>query len=174
MKLQLRKRCPQILLATVLTVLATQALAQGERSDWHTLELTDARTGEVFTLAGFGDRTVFVEAMATWCVRCARQLDNMAVARPDLSEEEVVFVAISVEGNLPPERLAAYAESRGFDWIFAVATPELLTALVETFGRTITNPPSTPHFLIYADGTFTELATGIKQPEEIVALVQGL
>ena len=55
--------------------------------------------------------------------------------------------------------------------MFAVATPELLTALVEEFGRTITSPPSTPHFIIRPDGTTTDLTTGIEAPEVLLAQI---
>lgn len=162
-----------VLLLLLLSFLLPSALAQGERPAWHALELTDALTGETFTLSDFDGRTVFVETMATWCSRCNRQLTNVKTARAGLSDDEVVFVALSVEGNLPAERLAAYAERNGFDWTFAVATPEMLTALVDAFGRTIANPPSTPHFLIGPDGATSALSTGIDRPEEIVAQVQA-
>ena len=149
-------------------LLVSFALAQTERPAWQSLELTDARTGETFTLGGFEGKTVFVEPMATWCTNCRRQLGNVSEAQAQAGEE-VVFVALSVEGNLPDEQLAAYAEKEGFDFIFAVATPELLQALVETFGRAIASPPSTPHFLIYPDGTTSEVTTGIEAPEVLLA-----
>jgi len=36
------------------------------------------------------------------------------------------------------------------------------------FGRTITNPPSTPHFIIRPDQTTTALTTGIESEAEIL------
>ncbi len=157
-----------VLFALVLAVAFAQTEAQAERPTWQGLELTDARTGEVFTLGGFEGKTVFVEPMATWCANCRRQLGNVNAAKEEVGED-VVFVALSVEGNLSNEALAEYAEKEGFDLRFAVVTPELLRALVDTFGRAITSPPSTPHFIIRPDGSTTDLVTGIEPPDALVA-----
>ncbi len=161
---------PTILKTLGLILLATLgfALAQSERPAWQNLELTDAATGETFTLGGFEGKTVYVEPMATWCSNCRKQLGNVAAAKPDAGGG-VVFVALSVEGNLPNEALAQYAEREGFDFTFAVATPELIQALVAEFGRPVTSPPSTPHFIIRPDGATTDLKTGFETPEELLA-----
>lgn len=152
--------------AFLVFLLAGLSFAQ-ERPAWQSLELTDVRTGDVFTLGGFEGKTVLVEPMATWCTNCRAQLNNVNTAMPEAGED-VVFVALSVEGNLPDDALAAYAEREGFNMIFAVASPELLQGLVDDLGRAVTSPPSTPHFIIRPDGSFTELATGRKAPEVIL------
>lgn len=156
----------------VQAVTAPAAPILAERPTWQTLPLVNARTGETFTFASFAGRTVFVEPMATWCTNCRQQLGNVRSAREQLSDE-VVFVALSVETNISAADLAEYADDNGFDWYFAVLTPELLAELVTTFGRTVSNPPSTPHFVIRADGSATSLATGIKSAEQIVAQLQA-
>jgi len=130
--------------------------------------LVDARTGDVFTLADFAGKTVFVEPMATWCTNCRGQLGRVAQARFDLDPEQHVFIALSLETGLSNERLANYADSLGFDWTFAVITPTLLGDLVDEFGRSIGSAPNTPHFVIRPDQTFTDLSTGSKQPDQIV------
>ena len=138
---------------------------------WQQIALTDVRTGETFTLADFAGKTVFVEPMATWCTNCRRQLTNVSSARAQL-DDSVVFVALSVETNIANEDLKQYTESTGFDWVFAVATPELLRELATLYGQTITNPPSTPHFIIRPDGSTTDLVTGIKGVEAIMSEIQ--
>jgi cytochrome oxidase Cu insertion factor (SCO1/SenC/PrrC family) len=137
---------------------------------WQTLPLTNARTGETFTLGDYAGQTVFVEPMATWCSNCRQQLTNVQQARTQLNSDDVVFIALSVETTISDEELARYADDLGFDWTFAVMTPEVLQALAEQFGRTVSNPPSTPHFVIRADGSASELVTGIQSAEEIAAL----
>lgn len=138
---------------------------------WQTMALTNARTGETFTLADFMGKTVFVETMATWCTNCRQQLGNVksAVARAD--SEQAIFVAISVETNLTAETLAQYADNNDFPWTFAVATPEMVQALAATFGPTIANPPATPHFLIYPDGSHGDLVTGYESGDQILATI---
>ncbi|HEX2907729.1 MAG TPA: hypothetical protein VHO69_12750 [Phototrophicaceae bacterium] len=104
---------------------------------------------------------------------CRQQLGNVKVASGQVSGDKVVFVALSVETDLTADTLEQYAETNDFDWIFAVATPELLGELVNTFGRAITAPPSTPHFIIRSDGTTTALVTGIETPDQLVQHLQA-
>ncbi|MGB3716407.1 MAG: redoxin family protein [Candidatus Promineifilaceae bacterium] len=150
--------------------------SEGNRPAWQQLALTNARTGESFTLADFEGKTVFVEPMATWCSNCRRQLNNVREASYQLAGDDVVLVALSVETNIDDATLADYANSQGFDWLFAVITPELLGELADEFGRAIANPPATPHFIIRADGTSTDLVTGIEPAAQIlsqIAAAQG-
>ncbi len=144
-------------------------MSMADAPTWMTIPLTDVRSGETFTLADFAGKTVFVEPMATWCSNCRRQLNNVSQARAQLGDsEDVVFVALSVETNIGNGDLANYTEETGFDWTFAIASPEMLVSLVESFGQAITSPPSTPHFIIRPDGSTTELTTGFESPEEIL------
>ncbi len=139
---------------------------------WQTIALTNATTGEPFTLADFAGKTVFVEPMATWCTNCRSQLGNVREARSQFGDE-VVFVALSLETTISNEELAAYQSNEGFDWTFAVMSPELLQSLADTFGRSITSAPSTPHFIIRPDGSYTELVTGIDTPDVLVQQIQA-
>jgi len=157
--------------ATTTTTDTTTTVAV-DRPAWQTLPLVDARTGETFTFADFDGKTVFVEPMATWCTNCRQQLRNVNSARASFDSEQVVFVALSVEVGLGNDTLSTYSQNNGFDWHFAVVTPELLAVLVATFGRTVSNPPSTPHFIIRPDGTTTSLTTGIHSVDELVAEIQ--
>ncbi len=142
-----------------------------DRPAWQQIALTNARTGETFTLADFEDQTIFVEPMATWCSNCRRQLGNVRDAKQQLAGEDVVFVALSVETNIDDATLASYANGEGFDWLFAVVTPEMLGLLADEFGRSIANPPATPHFIIRADGSNTDLVTGIESSDQIIAQI---
>lgn len=140
---------------------------------WQKVRLINARTGEAFTLADFNGKTVFVEPFATWCSNCRAQLKNVKAAREQLGDQNV-FVALSVETNISPEAVAKYTNDQGFDWVFAVMTPEMLKQLTDQFGLTVANPPSTPHFIIRPDGTVTDLSTGIKGVDAIVTELQAI
>lgn len=141
-----------------------------ERPAWQQIALTDARTGQPFTLADFAGKTVFVEPFATWCTNCRQQLGNVQAARTQLGDD-VVFVTLSVEPNIGDEALRQYQDETGFDWTFAAMPPELLQALAGIFGQTVANPPATPHFIIRPDGSVTALTTGIEAPEALVAAI---
>ncbi|MBP8293828.1 MAG: TlpA family protein disulfide reductase [Caldilineaceae bacterium] len=143
-----------------------------ERPAWQMISLTDARTGAAFTLADFAGQTVFVEPFATWCGNCRQQLTNVQAARAALGDD-VVIVALSVEPNIGNDALASYADSAGFDMVFAAMPQEMLQALAAQYGQTIANPPATPHFIIRPDGSSTDLVTGIETPAAIVGQIEA-
>lgn len=151
----------------LLALSVTAAFAQG--TTWQTLPLTDARTGETFTLGGL-EGTVYVEPMATWCSNCRTQLGNVQAAQAQAGED-VTFLALSVETTLEPAALAQYADEQGFDFTFAVMTPDLLRALASEFGQSVANPPATPHFVRYPDGSSSELMTGFSPPDAVLSAV---
>jgi thiol-disulfide isomerase/thioredoxin len=142
-------------------------------STWQTLPLVNARTGESFTLADFSGKTVFIEPMATWCTNCRNQLTNLRDATTQVNNpENVVYIALSVETNISAADLAAYADAQGFDYTFAVMTPDMLRAMTDAFGRIISVPPATPHLIIRPDGTHTSLLYGqILSTAQLVELI---
>ena len=149
--------------------LAISAAALAAPPTWLSLELTDARNGDVFTLGDFEGRTVLVQPMATWCSSCRRQMTVVRDVIEGLDPEAFAFVGLSVETALAPSELARYVDAQGFGWTFAVSTPELLQALTATFGFSAANPPATPHFIIRPDGGIGQLSTGFRSAEQLVA-----
>jgi thiol-disulfide isomerase/thioredoxin len=159
-------------LPIVIVALLSVATARAQSPTWVSMELTDARTGAVFTLHDLRGRTVFLEPMATWCGSCRRQLVELREVVAELDPERFAFIGLSVETVLDPAELVRYADAHGFDWTFAVATPELLRALTESFGFSVTNPPATPHVVIGPDGSVGDLATGFHTADRLVATLE--
>lgn len=151
------------------TVEQAPQVAAVERPAWQTIPLTNARTGETFTLADFAGKTVFVEPIATWCTNCRAQLQDVRSVRDQIGTDNFVFIALSLETQLTDSDLADYADRQGFDWTFAVMSEELLQELTGTFGRALASAPSTPHFIIRPDGSFTQLKTGQESASQIAA-----
>ena len=145
---------------------------QVERPAWQQIALTDARTGEQFTLADYAGKTVFVEPFATWCGNCRRQLGNVQAAHTALGDD-VVFLALSVEPNIANETLVQYADKAGFGYAFAAMPQDMLQELAALYGQTIANPPATPHFIIRPDGSTTDLVTGIEGSNALVEQIQA-
>ena len=139
--------------------------------DWTQAILENAQTGETFTLADFAGKTVFIEAMATWCPACRQAQDNMRAARNQIDSEDVVWISLSVETFLDNGELAQYADNAGYDWLFTVSSDALLGDLTEVFGGLVNNPPALPHFLIRPDGTVSELSGGLHSPERLIEQV---
>jgi thiol-disulfide isomerase/thioredoxin len=145
--------------------------------EWTQVELTNAHTGETFTLADFAGKTVYVEPMATWCGNCKSQQRTLIEVVDDLGADDYVFISLSVETSIAGESLAGYADANGFNWLFTVTTPEMLQALTADYGRSVNVPPSTPHFFLAPDGTASQLYTGMHNAneltEQITAVSQG-
>lgn len=163
-----------ILLSSVDSGIVYEAGA-ASRPAWQEHPLTNVQTGEVFTIADLtrSGKTVMIEPMATWCPNCAQQQNNVGQARARLNSDNVVFISISVETNISADDLANYAINRQYDWVFVLADLPLLDLLTAEFGRTITSPPSTPHFVVYPDGSYSQLYTGYTSADEIINLVGG-
>lgn len=140
---------------------------------WMTLPLTNARTGETFTLADFSGKTVLARAMALWCTNCrAGQRTWRDAVMPQVDMANTVFVSLTIETNITAEEMAAYADENSFPWVFAVMTPEVLQALNDQFGSTINVPPVEPQWLIRPDGSVGGLISD-NSPAALVNLING-
>jgi thiol-disulfide isomerase/thioredoxin len=140
---------------------------------WMTMPLTNARTGESFTLADFSGKTVLARAMALWCTNCrSGQRAWRDAVLPQVDAANTVFVSFTIETNITAEEMAAYADENSFPWVFAVMTPEFLQALNEQFGSTINVPPVEPQWLIRPDGSVVGLISD-HSSENLVSLING-
>jgi thiol-disulfide isomerase/thioredoxin len=130
------------------------------------LELVDVRSGETFSLADLsGDKPVLLETMAIWCTTCLSQQREVVQAH---QLADFHSVGIDVDPNERAPDLAAYSDREGFDWRFVVADRELVRLLTERYGFEVTNPPSTPTFVV-TDGTVRALPFGrVRSAEELV------
>jgi thiol-disulfide isomerase/thioredoxin len=133
---------------------------------WQTLPITDV-DGVTFTLGDLVGTPVLVETFATWCSSCRSQLGETN-ALAEQAGDGAAVVAVSVETDLSSDDVADYAVDNGFSSVrFAVATPELLAALVEAYGPSVANPPATPKIAIDAMGAAGELTTGSESVESM-------
>jgi len=162
-------------LAVALSLLASCGSDSGSSSSsgsapsstaWLNEPITDT-SGRTFTVADLAGTPVFVEDFATWCTNCHTQLGKTQQAAAEAGGR-AVFLALSVETDLDPAKVADYARKNGFDDIrFAVMSPELLAAIKDAYGTGALNPPSTPKFVVAADGTPGPMQTGFEEPAEI-------
>ena len=139
---------------------------------WATAMLTDVETGELFRIADFAGKTVFVEAMAIWCTNCRRQQGEFTAALEQLDPEAVAYVVLTVEPSESAEALARYESDQGFSGRYAVAGREVSAALESEFGAIVLSPPNVPVVVIRPDGS-VDFQTGSHSADDIVALVEG-
>lgn len=134
-------------------------------------ELVDVRSGERFTLGELSaDRPVLVETMAIWCTTCLQQQRQVVRAH---QIAEFHSVGIDVDPNERADDLAEYADREGFDWRFVMADAELVQLLTDRYGFGVTNPPSTPTFVI-ANGRIRALEFGrVRSADELIAELEA-
>ena len=147
---------------------ASPAGAPAEADPLLAFELVDVRSGANFTLGELAaEKPVLVETMAIWCTTCLAQQREAVDAH---GSADFHSVGIDVDPNERADDLAEYAEREGFDWRFAMADPQLVQLLTERYGFGVTNPPSTPTFVVSADGGIRALEFGrVRSADELVA-----
>lgn len=134
-------------------------------------ELVDVRSGEIFTLGELAaDGPVLVETMAIWCTTCLQQQRQVVEAH---ALSAFRSVGIDVDPNERPEDLAEYAQREGFDWRFVKADAALVDLLTDRFGFAVSNPPSTPTFVVSRDGIRALEFGRVRSAEELVAELDG-
>lgn len=138
------------------------------------VELTDVRTGDVFTLAQLAadEGPVLLEPMAIWCSSCRAQQHEVVEAH---AIGDFTSVSLDVDLTELPEDLAAYADREGWDWRFAMADADLHRLLRDRFGIPATHPPSTPLIVIEPDGSVRplEFGVGIRSADQLLAEIGG-
>lgn len=145
-------------------------------SDVATAELSPVLTEPIVFADGstsslsdlLGDGPLFVENFATWCSNCREQLKKTQQAAVEAGSS-ATFIALSVETTLGADDMSDYANDNKFDNIrFAVMSPKMLAAVDDALGKSALNPPSTPTFVVSADGSIGELATGSESVADIL------
>lgn len=141
------------------------------RPAWFDIPLHDVNSGETFRLSNLKGQIVLVEGMAVWCTNCLRQQRELVRLHEQIGDA-VISVAIDVDLNEDEALLRKHAERNGFDWRYAIATPELARALADEFGSKFLNPPSVPMFLIDKEGGVHLLDFGQKSVDYLVQQIQ--
>jgi len=130
---------------------------------WRPAELRTVRDDEQFSIESL-DGPVVVQSFAVWCPKCERQSENMR----DL-DDSVTVVGLNTDPNEDAEKVREHAESNGFDWRFAVAPTDMTESLIDEFGATVTNAPSTPVIVACESGESTFMSGSIQTADEITA-----
>lgn len=150
--------------------LATDA-ASADTAAWLDVELTDAATGEVFTLASLSGEVVALEPMAIWCANCQHQQDNVRSVYDEVQDAGIRYISVGVDPNEDPKSLARYAERREYDWTFTQASTDFARQLADVFGPQILSPPSTPLILLDANGDVVVQTFGPHGPDELLEVL---
>jgi thiol-disulfide isomerase/thioredoxin len=144
-----------------------------EAPAWFGASLTNARTGEAFTINAFKGKVVLVETMAQWCPNCKKQQGQVKLLNEQLGmPADLVIVALDIDPNEDVASLKSYAESSGFDWNYAIAPAEVSREIGKLYGDNFLNPPSTPILIIDRKGEVHPLPFGIKSAEDLMKAIE--
>jgi thiol-disulfide isomerase/thioredoxin len=140
----------------------TTADGGASNTSWRSIEVTPVRGGDPFSVASF-DRPVVLETFAVWCPSCEKQQRKLRNL-----DDSVVVVSLNTDPNEDAAKVRSHAESKGFEWRFAVAPPEMTKSLIDEFGPTVTNAPSTPIVVACQNGSAEFLSGRIHSAEAIL------
>jgi len=144
-----------------------------ETPAWFDHQFTDAVSGQTFTVNDFRGKVVLLETMAMWCSNCMKQQGQVRELHNMLGEQDdFIGIGIDVDLNEDLARLATYSQDNGFDWLYSVASQEVLSGISDSLGGQFLNPPSTPIVLIDRDGAAHALPFGIKSAAELLGYVE--
>lgn len=139
---------------------------------WLDIELTDAATGETFTLASLGGEVVAIEPMAVWCTSCKRQQDNVKQVYADIEAAGVRYISLGIDPGEDPEMLARYAERHGYEWTFVQSPTAFSRAINDRFGPQILSAPSTPLIVLDPSGEVAAQTFGPHAPDDVLAILE--
>jgi hypothetical protein len=136
--------------------------------DWFSVQLTDVNSGTSFSVSDHQGKVILVETIAVWCSNCLRQQREVQTLHQALGErDDFVSLALDIDTRETAEILQAHAAGNGFDWLYAVAPPEVAREIGQLYGDQFLSPPSTPMLIIDRHGEVHPLPFGVKSAEDL-------
>lgn len=143
------------------------------KPEWFDMELTDAQTGQIFTINDYAGKVILLETMAMWCPNCIVQANEVRNLHELLGDpEDFISISLDVDLNEDQASLKEYASGYGFDWHFVVAPLLVARALGNLYTAQYLNPPLSPMMVIDRDGNVHHLEYGLKEAEKLQKIVE--
>jgi thiol-disulfide isomerase/thioredoxin len=146
--------------------------AQESSDTWKTFELTDVRTGTVFSLSSFDDHPVLIQTFTITCPVCMRQQEEITRLH-DSGTVPFVMVGLDIDPNGNSGSLRSYTDRQGYYGLYARSPPEMTRLLADRFGIPVLSPAQAPLILICPDGNATLLPSGIKTTDDLEKALSG-
>jgi thiol-disulfide isomerase/thioredoxin len=152
-----------ILCATCFSgCVAKEEMAQVDHlvHEWMDTEMTDAMTGETFTLRELttDETSLVVHIFATWCPACNMQLTESTTFLENYPGKARV-VSIDIDAKESPAHIAEHAISKEYKGIFTTAEQPIVIGLVNLFGQEIVM--QIPQTVLFNGDTILYLGAGI-------------
>ena len=144
-----------------------------ETPSWFNAPLTDASTGQIFSINDFKGNVVLIETMAIWCSNCLKQQGQVKMLHKQLgTRDDFISIGLDIDPNENNDALKSYVESKGFDWLYAVPAADISREIASLYGDQFLNPPSTPIVIIDRHGEAHPLPFGIKSANDLIQAIQ--
>ncbi|MFC2162205.1 TlpA family protein disulfide reductase [Candidatus Altiarchaeota archaeon] len=140
--------------------------SQAGKPSWMDETLTDAVTGETYKISDFRGKTILIETFAVWCPTCRRQQDEVRDLH-DLLGDELASISLDTDPNEDIGQVRGHVERNRYDWRFSISPESLTKRLIDEFGVTVVNAPSTPVIIICPDGSRHLLGRGLKTSDKL-------
>jgi hypothetical protein len=137
-----------------------------------TVELSDVRTGTVFSLSSFPDRPVLIQTFTITCPVCMQQQKEITRLH-DSGKVPFMMVGLDIDPNGDETSLRSYTERLGYYGMFARSPPEMTRLLADRFGTAVLTPSQAPLILLCPDGTATLFPPGIKTADQLEKALAG-
>ena len=151
---------------------ATNEQSSSKTADfsWTTIPLTDAQTGETFTIQNLiqKGKPVLIHTFAVWCPACTIQLQEttkLVKGNPDA----YTILGIDTDPNENSEMVKNHINKNGFSGKFTVAPKDLTQGLVNTFGAGIIL--SAPQTISIANNKVRHLGDGVINSDKLLQIV---
>jgi thiol-disulfide isomerase/thioredoxin len=163
---------PQADVGNKKDVMVTSTAASGdmiENPNWYGVSFIDAASGAPFSINDFRGKVVLVETLAMWCTNCLSQQKQELVLHGLLGDRnDFINIGLDIDSNEKLSDLKAYIASNGFNWTYAIATPDVTREFGNLYGNQFLNPSSTPMLIIDRSGKVHPLPFGIKSAKELM------
>lgn len=144
-----------------------------ETPAWYSASLTEAGTGQTFTINDFKGKVVLVEAMAIWCPTCLKQQGQINALYGLIGKnDDFVTISLDIDPNEDTNSLKSYVEKNGFSWLYAVSPANVSAELSSLYGNQFLNPPSTPIVIIDRHGEPHLMPFGLKSADELLKFIK--
>ena len=141
--------------------------------EWFSMEMTDVRTGETFTMNDFSGKVVLIQTIAQWCPNCLfQQAESRKMAEQLGNPEDLILLSMDVDSNEDEASLQKYAQDFKFEWRFVVGPLEVQRALGNLYSVEYLNPPLDPMLLIDRQGNAHQLPYGLKKADELQGILE--
>jgi thiol-disulfide isomerase/thioredoxin len=138
---------------------------------WLSFELKDIRTGQKFRIDEF-DKPVLLESFAVWCPLCLKQQKELKRLHEEIGES-FISISLDTDPNEDEARVLEHIERNNFNWRYAVSPAEVTKELIDEFGPSVVNAPSTPIILICSPEKYRILQFGIKNIDELKSAISS-